>query len=259
MSTSKRIAVAGAGSLGIQIIQALVHASYPVTILTRSATPKKLDLASNADVKYETVDYKSMQSLANALQGHFGVVSTINANSVGEQGPLIEAAVEAGIKRFIPAEFGADMKNSNTRALAVFQYKAAAAEKLAEVATANPNFTYTLITNGLLLDWGLQQAFLLDVKNRSITLFDGGERKFSTTTWATVGKAVVGVFENLEKTENRAVYIHDAVMTQKQLLEMAKSADPDKKSWDVKTATTAETTAAESVETAETVAETALR
>ena len=241
MSTSKRIAVAGAGSLGVPVIQALVYASYPVTILTRSTTPKNLDLAVNADVKYVTVDYKSVQSLANALQGHFGVVSTVTATSTGEQGPLIEAAAEAGIKRFIPAEFGADMMNPNTRALAVFQYKAATEEKVAELAAANPNFTYSLIMNGIFLDWGLQMAFLLDVKNRSITLFDGGESKFSTTTLATVAKAVVSVFENLEKTENRAVYIHDAVVTQKQLLEMAKRADPEKKPWDLKTATTAET------------------
>lgn len=241
MSTPKRIAVAGAGTLGVPVIHALVNASYPVTILTRSSKPPKLELPTNADVKYATVDYGSVDSLSDALKTHFGVVSTVTSTFVGGQTSLIEAAAAVGIKRFLPAEFGADMTNPNTRTLPVFGYKAAIEEKLKEVAAVNPEFTFTIIRNGLFLEWGLQAAFLLDARNRSGTLFDGGDRKFSTTTLTTVANAVVAVFEHLDETKNKAVYIHDTVVTQKQILRMAQRSDPNHKPWNIQNATIAET------------------
>ncbi|KAK4555224.1 hypothetical protein LTR86_007520 [Recurvomyces mirabilis] len=223
-SSTQRIAVAGAGSLGVHVIRALVAASYPVTVLTRSSQPKSLDLPSDADVKYATVDYTSVSSLTKALHNHLGVVSTITSTATGEQNPLIEAAANAGVQRFLPAEFGSNMANPKTRALPVFGYKAATEDKLIETAKANPSFTYTMVRNGAFLDWGLEYDFLLKMKEHSITIFDQGEQPFSTTTLATVAKAVVGVFEHLKETKNRAVYVQDTVITQNVLLQMAKKA-----------------------------------
>lgn len=47
---------------------------------------------------------------------------------------------------------------------------------------------------------------------------------FSTTTRESVGKAVVGVLSNLDETKNRAVYVQGAVLTLRELLELAKEA-----------------------------------
>lgn len=229
----KRISVAGAGSLGIPVVKALTEAGFLVTVLTRSATPTKVSVSPGADVKYTTVDYKSVESLTQALQGHFGVVCTIAPTSSGEQGPLIEAAVAAGVQRFLPAEFGADMNNANTRALPVFQGKAMMEEEVAAAAAANPDFTYTLVFNGAFLDWGIEYSFLLDAKNRATTIFDDGNQKFSTTTLASVAKAVVGIFQHLDETKNRAVYIQDAALSQNELLQIAKKVDPQSKEWNV--------------------------
>lgn len=231
---NKRIAVAGAGSLGIPVVKALVEASFPVTVLTRSNTPTRISLDPTADVSYVTVDYSSVQSLTSALRGHLGVVSTLTPTSTGSQGPLIEAAKAAGVKRFVPAEFGADMMNPNTRKLPVFQGKAITEDKLVEVAASEPSFTYTLVFNGAFLDWGIEYAFLLDAKNRSAAVFDSGDKAFSVTTLATVAKAVAAVFKNPDETKNRAIYIHDAVLSQNKLLEIAKKLDPEQKAWNVK-------------------------
>jgi nucleoside-diphosphate-sugar epimerase len=240
MADLGRIAVAGAGSLGTPIIQALVRAGFPVTVLTRSSQMKSLDLDPSADVKFAMVDYASSSSLEDALQGHFGVVSTVNARATGEQMPLIEAAVRAGVERFIPAEFGADMANKKARALPVFEQKEKTAEKLSEMATTNPNFTYTLVRNGVFFDWGLQMNFLLNTQSHTATIIDGGDHPFSTTTLATVAKAVVDTFQHLKETKNWAVYIHDAVLTQNQLIDIVKRVGSNKAEWTLERTTTAE-------------------
>ncbi|KAK4940289.1 hypothetical protein LTR10_019609 [Elasticomyces elasticus] len=222
-----RIAVAGVGALGLPVVLALLEASHPVTILTRSADQKKEGIPSDANVTYATVDYKSVDSLKEALKGHFGVVSTLNITSAGDQEPLIEAAILAGVTRFIPSEFGADSTNPNVQALPFYAAKLAIQKKLAEVSAESPGFTYTIVINGPFLDWCLDRAFLsIDLKKHSATIFNGGDRKFSVTTLANVAKAVVGIFAHVELTKNRIIHVHDAVLTQHGIIALAKRRDP---------------------------------
>lgn len=67
-------------------------------------------------------------------------------------------------------------------------------------------------------------GLLMDVKGKSIKLYDGGQRRFSTTSLPTIGKAVVGVLRNLDATRNRAVYVQDTAVTLRDLLAMGKEA-----------------------------------
>ena len=89
---------------------------------------------------------------------------------------------------------------------------------------ASSGMTYTLIYTGPFLDWGIQVGFLMSLKERKITLFDGGDRFFSATSLPTIGKAVVGVLTHLEETKDRAVYVHDTATTLKKLATMGKKA-----------------------------------
>jgi len=84
--------------------------------------------------------------------------------------------------------------------------------------------TYTLIVNGPFLDWGIMVGFIMNLKGKSVTLFDGGDRVFSTTTLASIGKAVVGVLKNPAETKNRAVYVQDTASSLKKLAAMGKKA-----------------------------------
>ncbi len=84
--------------------------------------------------------------------------------------------------------------------------------------------TYTLMCSGPFLDWGIMVGFVMNLKGKSINLFDGGDRVFSATTLPTIGKAVAGVFTHLEQTKNRAVYVQDTATTLKKLAAMGKKA-----------------------------------
>ncbi|KAF7169984.1 hypothetical protein CNMCM5623_002500 [Aspergillus felis] len=104
----------------------------------------------------------------------------------------------------------------------VYQDKVAVQKYLQEKSKeSGGKFSYTIQINGPFLDWGLMVNFLLNLEGPEAELYDGGDRKFSTTTLSGVGKGVCGIINNLEATKNRTVYIREADVSQKQLLKIS--------------------------------------
>lgn len=172
-------------------------------------------------VKVVEVDYESPESLTNALRGQDAVVSTIGTAVLSKQLLLVEAAAKAGVKRFLPSEFGSNTVHPKVSKLPSFRDKIAVQDALKKEAETG-GMTYTLVVTGPFLDWGLRTGFLANVKDRKITLWDGGHVVFSTTTLESIGRAVVGVLRHPEETKNRAVYVQNTALAPKQLLEIAK-------------------------------------
>ncbi|KAI0112169.1 hypothetical protein GGR51DRAFT_508354 [Nemania sp. FL0031] len=217
MSVLTNVVLAGAtGNLGPVILEQLLKAGFSVTVLTRQDSVHEFP----ESVQVKRVDYDSVDSLTDALQGQDAVVSTLGLGALTKQFHLIEAAVRANVKRFIPSEFGPDTTNPKTSALAVSAGKVVIQKALAK-AVANGSISYTYIFTGPFLDWCMKAGFMFDINGRNVSLYDGGERRFSTTTLESVGKAVVGVLEKADETKNRAVYVQDAAPSLKQLKAMA--------------------------------------
>lgn len=170
------------------------------------------------------VDYDSLESLTNALKGQDAVVSTLSSAAIAKQLLLVEAAAKAHVKRFIPSEFGTNTLAEKTRALPVFEDKVAVQDALKKEA-ASGGLTYTLIPTGPFLDWGILTGFIMNLRGKSVSLFDGGDRLFSATSLPTIGKAVVGVLTHPEETKNRAVYVQDTATTLKHLTALGKTAN----------------------------------
>ncbi|KAJ8120964.1 hypothetical protein ONZ43_g2466 [Nemania bipapillata] len=217
MSIPANVALAGAtGNLGPAILEQLLKAGFHVTILARQGNTREFP----DSVEVRTVDYDSVDSLTTALQGQDAIVSTLGLGALAKQFYLIEAAVKANVKRFIPSEFGPDTTNSKTAALAVSAGKVAVQKALVTEA-AGGRISYTYIFTGPLLDWCLAAGLILNADEKSIALYDGGDSPFSTTTLASVGKAVVSVLKNPDETKNRGVYVQDAAPTLTQLKAIA--------------------------------------
>ena len=211
------------GNLGPAILHALLEAGFQVTVLSRHDSPRADTLPAAAAVA--RVDYASTNALTVALQGHDAVVSTLGSAAVATAQPrLIEAAIAAGVRRFLPSEFGGDIANPHVRAITIFAPTLAAQDALRKEAARKGGMSFTLVCCGLFFDWAIQRGFLMDLKKRSITLYDGGHTIFSTTTLATVGAAVAGVLRRPVETRNRAVYVQDTSTTLNRLLAMGKAA-----------------------------------
>ena len=170
------------------------------------------------------VDYDSLDSLTKALNGQDALVSTLSAAALSAQLLLVKAAAKAKVKRYIPSEFGSNTLNEKVRALPAFKPKVSVQDALKKEAASSDGISYTLIYNGPFLDWGIKVGFLINIKEQSVTLYDGGERLVSATSLATIGKAVVGVLRNPTQTQNRAVYVQDTVISQQKLKTMGQKA-----------------------------------
>jgi len=126
-----------------------VKAGFNVTILTRDAS--KGGLPEGAKVK--AVDYSSTDSLKAALEGQDAVVSTLGGGALGGYYPLIDAAVAAGVQRFIPSEFGINTRKAiGTPIGSIVGGKVKTVDYLDQKAKENPGFSWTGLAIGLFFD-----------------------------------------------------------------------------------------------------------
>jgi len=157
------------GSLGGLVLNALVKSGkFNVIVVKRPSSS-----ASFPDlVTVRTADLSSVDSVTAAFEGQDAVVSTVGIAGLPGQSALIEAAVAANVKRFLPSDFGSDIANPKTGILPVFNFKTATHKALREAAAAKHDFTYTLVCNNALLDLGLQKNLLLNRKESRPKLFE---------------------------------------------------------------------------------------
>ena len=175
------------------------------------------------NVKVITTDY-SPSSLVLAFAGQDAVLSLLGLSAIGDkQYALLEAAAKAGVKRFLPSEFGLD--NASAELLAVlppFRVRTELIDTLKAKQAAGSPMEWTAVIAGMFLDWGLRVGFLgLDVERRTAELWDDGDVPFTATTLAVVARTVVKLLTDAAAYEaSRNAYIHtgSVTTTQKELL-----------------------------------------
>jgi uncharacterized protein YbjT (DUF2867 family) len=215
----KKVAIAGAtGNLGPSIVNELVNQGFEVTVLSSSGNTSSLP----STVKVIKVDYSSQDSLISSLRGQEAFISAIPKHE--EQPALIDAAIAAGVQRFIPSEFGSNtIGNDKVRALPVFAGKLKTQEYL---RAKQDQISHTFLINGLFLDWGLSIGWLANLKGKSDINDDGGS-VHSFTLLADIAKAVAGILKHPEETKNRGVYVQSAALSQNQVLKIAQKVKPE--------------------------------
>ena len=147
----------------------------------------------------------------------------LGALALPKQLLLVQAAINAGVQRFIPSEFGSNTSNPKTAQLPFCSDKIVVQDALKKEASAG-RLSYTIVNNGPFLDWGLAVGWIADAKKRNITLHDGGNRTFSATTLPAVGQAVAGVLKHPDETKNRVVYVQSTATTLKKLSSIGQKA-----------------------------------
>ncbi|KAM0738338.1 hypothetical protein ACQRIT_006075 [Beauveria bassiana] len=219
--------VGATGNVGSIALDKLSASRHNLQVLRRLGSKSTYP----ASVKVVDVDFSSADALTRALQGQDVVISTLPADVAALQTTLVDAAVAAGVKRFLPSEFGCNLDNALARQVPVFGEKIKIQEYLKERAAAG-RISYTFVYNGPFLDWGIQNQFVLSVADYKPRLLDDGKALFSATNLDTVGSALVGILDHLDETRNRAVFLEDIKISQQRLLELAKKAAPEKP-WEV--------------------------
>ena len=115
-SLIKNVIIIGAGGrLGPSILSAFDADPYfTVSILARNSSKSKFP--AHLKVHRVSDDYPEAE-LLEAFKGQDAVVSTIATASAEKQKAIIDTAIKAGVKRFVPSEFGNDTRNEKAMAI----------------------------------------------------------------------------------------------------------------------------------------------
>ena len=208
MAPLKSVLLVGAtGNAGAPILAALTaDQTFKVSVLTRASSTSTFP--PSVTIHKVSDDYP-LPDLIAAFQGQDAVISTISRLSIETQKRMIDAAVQAGVKRFIPSEFGGDPDNEKTAALLpeFTEGKKPVLDYLKGKAQEG-RITWTGIATGPFWDMAVSTGFMgFSPTSHSATICRPGTMKWATTRLATIGLAVKNTLLLPEKTANRYLYI----------------------------------------------------
>jgi hypothetical protein len=204
--------------MGLPILLELHESGYQVTVLTRDATHLK-DLP--AEIKIQSVDYASDDSLVKALQGQDALISTVAMSAISHQPRMIDAAIAAGVRIFIPAEYTVNSRDAAAKVQPMMSSVVAIQDYL---STKEDEISWFVINCGALLEFVLDHPVILDFDKRSATLWDGGEGAISLSDIPLLARAVSAVLKQPDRVLDHRVKVHVGTIAQNQALEITQQA-----------------------------------
>ncbi|KAI0127550.1 NmrA-like family protein [Xylariales sp. AK1849] len=228
----KSVAIVGAnGNLGGPILEALVNSkSFDVTVLKRASS--RSNPTSDPSLRIVTMDDgMTFESLKSALQSQDACVASFPLKDTEQHLRLCDAAAAAGVKRFIPADYGScDSSSKQAQELVpLFLNKVRVRERLQEHAAKDSNFTWTSLVAGHFFDWGLKEDFLhFDLKTRTAEILDDGKYRSSTSTLARIAEAVVKVLQDEDVGRNKMLFMQSFCVSQLDILASLEKATGEK-------------------------------
>lgn len=222
----KKVCLVGAnGSLGSVILDALVHASsFDVSAIVRSNSSSEPSHSASVN-KIPVSPELGLDELTSALAGQDAVIAAFPLKDVNQHLRLVEAAYNAGVRRYIPADYGScDAASPRAQKhLQLYRDKNTVQKKCEEYgSTADQDgvpFTWTSIVCGHFFDWGLHNNYLrFDIENHTALILDNGDMKASASTLPRVAETVVRVLLQPEDTRNRFVFVQSFCPTPLEVL-----------------------------------------
>ncbi len=214
----KKILVAGpTGNLGPHLVKAFVNAGHDVSVLIRPQSfgdPEKRSKLPEA-INYIQGDVDDRGSLQGACEGQDVVVSALGGGQLLQQVAFAEAAVNAGVERFVPSEFGVDPFILERGTCDLVDVKANVQEKIK--ATGIP--TTMIYANAFMEFWatGLGQLGPMSPPE-SVQFYGDGNTAVYMAALQDIAKYTSAIIED-DDTINREVSIKAHKTTQNQLIE----------------------------------------
>ncbi|PVH93889.1 NAD(P)-binding protein [Periconia macrospinosa] len=218
MSIKNVALIGGTGTLGAPVLKALKASSFNISVLNRESSK-----STYPDVNVITVpDDLDVPRLTDLFKQNSidALVITIAGSHVEQQKRLIDAALNAGVQRVFPADFGScDSADAKTNEVLPLMAKKKGIRDYLISLEGKGKLTWTSLITAHFFDWGFTNLLLkFDVKGRKAYIVDGGDIKFSGSTLDFIGEAVVRILERPEETANKLLYIHSHHVTQNEVL-----------------------------------------
>ncbi|KAF4444406.1 hypothetical protein F53441_11130 [Fusarium austroafricanum] len=229
--TAQNILVLGAGELGLCVLEAL--AAHPkrqrVSVLVRQATldsaaPDKKKLvqrirALNAGTEAADVVNASVGELAGVL-ANYDVVVSCNGMGLpsGTQLKLLDAVLEAKVKRYFPWQFGMDydvIGQGSSQDL--FDEQLEVRQRL----RAQKNVDWTIVSTGLFMSFLFLADFgVVDFGKKTVRALGSWDNKITVTTPVDIGRVTAEVVLDPRGISHQVVYTAGDTVTYKQLADL---------------------------------------
>ena len=233
MASVKTITLIGAhGNLGQVLLTALLSSpkQFQVQVLQRDSSTSPPPSQGVTTIRIP--DRFPVEDLTAALTSQDAVIVCFPLADLSTHLRIAEAAYAAGVKRFIPADFGSvDSRSEYARQLVKLFDKKVRVQELLESLSAKgvqegKEWGWTSLVTGHLYDWGLRNGFLhLWPDEKRAEILGDGERKSSLSTLRRVGEAVVKILEAKEgdyreNMKGRVLMIQSFCVSQNEVLTM---------------------------------------
>lgn len=136
------------GNLGPPLLRAL-STSFNLSVLSRASSKATFD--SSVKV-HKIADEYPLSELVSILKGQDAVITLLRAGATELIKRCIDASVQAGVKRFIPGEFGSNSGSAAAReAVPIFEKKWEVKNYLVE--KEREGLSWTSVVCGSFFDW----------------------------------------------------------------------------------------------------------
>ncbi|GFF94879.1 isoflavone reductase [Aspergillus udagawae] len=229
----ERVAIVGAGgTVGSHIVASLLKTGkHTVTALTRKDSSNQLP----EGVVVAPVDYNDEATIVAALKGQQFLIITMAPTAPRDtQSKLVQAAAKAGVPYIMPNGYAGDIDNIQLGQDTLLGPAAKATRDEIE----RLGMQWVTVCCGFWYDYSLaggEARFGFDFDKRSLTIYDDGNTKNTTSTLSQVGRAVAKVLSLKELPEdendksltlsmflNKGVYIKSFVVSQNDMFESVK-------------------------------------
>jgi hypothetical protein len=217
------ILVLGGGQLGMAVLEALAQHSRRgdarVAVLLRPSTldstvPEKQHMvqhikALGASLKAADVAVATVSELATVFAAHDIVVSC-NGMTLpsGTQSKIAEAALEAGVKRFFPWQFGMDydvIGQGSSQDL--FDEQLAVRTLL----RSQNETKWTIVSTGVFMSFLLESAFgVVDVGSRTVRALGTWDTRITATTPEDIGRVTADLILDPRETGQHSGVVYTA-------------------------------------------------
>ncbi|KAJ9427234.1 hypothetical protein QL093DRAFT_2197899 [Fusarium oxysporum] len=178
--------------------------SFSVSVAKRASSKSTPAHASSVNI-VTIPDDLAIEGLIPILKDQDAVIASFPLTGVVDQHlRLAEASAKAGVKRFIPADFGScDAQSEQAKKLLkLYRDKDTVRSKAVELAKEYPSFSWTSLVCGHFFDYGILDGLLhTDLETNTAVILDKG-------------RSLVAVLKRPDSTKNRLLYVQSFCKTQ---------------------------------------------
>ncbi|NGY37183.1 aromatic alcohol reductase [Flavobacterium sp. XN-5] len=233
---NKSVLILGAGELGLPVIRNMAQKAKnnntTITVLLRQATieseevekKRMIDELKALDVKLLSADLSAPSSELVSIFKNFDAIVSCTGYGTGAGGfqiKLVNAVLEAGVKRYFPWQFGVDFEIiGRGSAQDLFDEQL----DVREILQAQTATKWVVISTGLFTSYLFQPFFgVVDFDKKVVNALGSLDTAVTVTTPDDIGMLTAEIFFEEPEIENSIVYIAGDTITYGQLGDVVES------------------------------------